>query len=592
MLKTEYSLFLGKTSEQFFSGFLTESNFFIVVEIEGASNEAGSLFLSLIRETVKNSEIRNLLSFESIIANALQKANLPLGVSLAAGYTQGEAAFLKTFGEGVIYLRRDKDIALLINGNNYASGHIQKDDVFLLATSRFLSLLPVKDHLKKILISTDVFSVVDGIYEHLGNKDDAGVTALFISPVEHIEGNINRRANQEVVIEEGENEQSMTAKGQLSTSPFNTYLNRTTAGLDGGKKRVMTIGIVIVVFAVLIWSVILGYQRRTAAEMEKKLITTNENVIAKLDKAQDVYSTNPSQSVELITDARKEVKTLEGEVGKEKREDIKKLNTLIDTKEEEITKKESKKAEEFYDLSVDTKNAKAQKIYLNGEDAVLLDKGSKIMYVLSLAKKSLSKRTASEASEATLAAYYQGNVFFFIKNKGVFTVAQGNKIKKVIDTDKDWGSIVDMKVYSGNVYLLDVDKNDVYKYLVAGSSYSEKQSYFKANKDVESANSIAIDSALYVGLPDDILKYNGGLPTDFTTRYPEVDVEIEKIYTDENVDKVFVWDKNSGAVYILGKTGEYDQQIRSSIMKTATDFVARNDGLYFLSGAKLYKVTL
>jgi hypothetical protein len=103
---------------------------------------------------------------------------------------------------------------------------------------------------------------------------------------------------------------------------------------------------------------------------------------------------------------------------------------------------------------------------------------------------------------------------------------------------------------------------------------------------------MAIDSAVYVDFPDKVLKFNGGLPTDFNTKYPDTNVSVEKTFTTDSLQKVYVWDKDNGLVYILGKTGEYEQQVSSSIMKTASDFAASESSIYFLSGSKIYKVSI
>ena len=45
---------------------------------------------------------------------------------------------------------------------------------------------------------------------------------------------------------------------------------------------------------------------------------------------------------------------------------------------------------------------------------------------------------------------------------------------RIIEDDSEWGNIIDLNVYNGNIYLLDSEKDEVYKYLVAEKGYSEK----------------------------------------------------------------------------------------------------------------------
>ncbi len=590
MLRNEFSLFLGKSSDLLFSGFLTDNNFYMIVEIEKTSKETGNFFLALIKEKIRDVHITNLQIFEDIIANSLQTAKLPATLSLAAGYVKNDIAFLKTIGEGKIFLKREKNFAEIINGDRHASGNVVVDDMYIFGTSRFVSLFSSKESFKKIILATDVFTVVDSIYEEINDQSDDGVITLFLTPIEESEENHSSRIEETIVETGTETEISTSSKLKRSFFKLPSFLQKTETD-PGSKKRILTIAVVIILFGILIWSVALGYVRRTEATMKSKVDTTKQSIVSKLNQAQDSFSSNPSHALELLADARKEYKLLETELGSQKKEELDSINKLITEKENSVVKKEAKHSDEFYDLSVDTKDAKSSYMYTNNEITALLDKHKKTVYILSLANRSLEKRVADEFQDASLVAYYEKEVYLFIRKKGIFTVTGDNKVKKIIDADKDWGSIKDLQIFNGNIYLLDSDKNDVYKYLVADGGYSNKQSYFKSEKQLKDADTMVIDSSLYINVQDSILKYNGGLKTDFSTVYPTGNVLIKKVYTSEKEEKVYVWNKEQGVVYILSKNGEYERQIQSDIMKKADDFAVYDKIMYFLSESKIYKIT-
>jgi cytoskeletal protein RodZ len=584
MLKPEYSLFLGKADETIFSGFVSENGVFLIVESEGTPNEAGIAFLNRIKGALLSKTIVHLADFENIITESVRAANLPLSVALSACYLHENIAYLVTLGEGTLYLKREKEFVNIIHGSENASGPISKDDMYVLATKSFTSLFSSDAQLKKIALKNDVFTVVDSIYEEIGEKKDNGITALFLSPLEAPEAQAEV-PSQVVTVEEGGDAAVLSVRQKPK---FNLSLKVP----GGGSKRILTVAVVVIIFGILIWSVILGYHRRTETELSQKVQTAKEKITSDLDQAANIYSNDSTHAVELITDAKTQLKQLQDAVGTQKKEDVDKLSQFIDQREAQITKKEEKTATEFYDLSVDTKNATAQHFVVNGDIAIMPDNSAKTVYILSLSKKSLNKRISSEVSQASLFSYANDLVYMFIKDKGIYTLSDGNKAKKVVDTDKDWGDIVDMQLYNGNIYLLDAGRNEIYKYLANDSGFSSKQSYFKSNVDIRSATSFAIDSAVYISQPDSVLKFNGGLPTDLKTTYPTGSVSVQKVFTSEDLQKVFVWDKDAGTIFILGKTGEYDQQVQSPTMKTATDFAASDTNLYFLSGSKLYTIQL
>ena len=87
--------------------------------------------------------------------------------------------------------------------------------------------------------------------------------------------------------------------------------------------------------------------------------------------------------------------------------------------------------------------------------------------------------------------------------------------------DRDWGTLDDFWMYSGNIYMLDSAKNDIHKYLVAEEGYSEKRSYFGEGESpgLTSATAIAIDASLYIANSDKAQKFTSGVRSPF-----EVDV--------------------------------------------------------------------
>jgi hypothetical protein len=174
----------------------------------------------------------------------------------------------------------------------------------------------------------------------------------------------------------------------------------------------------------------------------------------------------------------------------------------------------------------------------------------------------------------------------------VVTAPSEGKVKKVIENDQ-WSKVVAIAVFNKNIYLLDQAADRIYKYTPTEGGYSKKEAYIKSgNADLSGATSLAIDGAVYVGGGDSIVKYLAGAPEDFPATFPEKNIAITKIFTAEDVDKVYAWDKSHGAIYVLGKSGIYERQVSAAILKNGTDFVVYKDKAYILAGAKIYTVSL
>jgi len=222
----------------------------------------------------------------------------------------------------------------------------------------------------------------------------------------------------------------------------------------------------------------------------------------------------------------------------------------------------------------------------------ILDITHKKVYLLDLDKKSLIQYTDPQLADATDVALYNEEVFFFSPTKGVFKFTAENKARVMIKTDTKWKQIDDIEIFNGNIYLLDSEGSDIYKYLVTESGYSERASYFTGDKpsSLEKGADLTIDSAIYIASGDVVLKYLRGLPDPFDTIYPEKTPTLSGIYTTEDIEQMYVWDAKGGAVYVLGKDGEYMRQIASSIIGKAKDIFIYEDNVYVFDGKKLYSI--
>ncbi len=355
----------------------------------------------------------------------------------------------------------------------------------------------------------------------------------------------------------------------------------------------MTIGLVILIIIVLFWSVGLGVTRRQEGQANEKIKKSKELITQKLDQAEEVAFLNLSRAQVLINEAKTELGSLKKEVG-DKRKEIEEINNLIKEKENKIVKKEDKKFLEFFDLTIDKKEAKGTKFYLNDDVLAILDKDQGIIYLLSLTKKSLEKVSSLEIKSSNLIASYQENTFFYVPTKGVYKINKDNKAKIVINFDKDWGKIGDMTIYNGNIYLLDKEKNKIYKYMAGVEEYGSRNDYLKSDESIslKDATSMMIDSSLYVGFPDYTAKFTAGVRETFKTSFPDENFSLNKVITSKDLEKVYSWDKNNSSLYILGKNGTYERQVQSSILAKGEDVVVYDNIAYILIKEKIYEVNL
>lgn len=541
MLSYKTTIYQEEKKSKGYCGSIVQNNFFFLLEIEdGISHEQGEELIKQIKEVMAQTLIVGLSDFDAFFSEIIKTKNIPIHFSIAASFLKDNILYLKTSGRGKIVIRRKDQVATLISGDKSASGYVEKDDLFILTTFNF-----------------DDRRIDDSVDQPTALLIDFKSEEIPYQTEEQFEEEHKQR--------------------------FDYYLKFS-------QKRTITFSVVVLLFIILIWSVVLGYNRRISSEAQKKISLSRDLITEKLNSASEVTSLNMNRALVLLSESRAEYEKLKKEYKNNKT--LSEIEKLISEKENKILKKEKANYSEFYDLTIDDKTAKGDKLYLEGDSLSILDKIGGRIYYLSLEKKSLTKDQASEIKKATLTASYEDSRYFYIPQYGVYQADDKGKVKKVIDNDKDWGVITDFWVFNSNIYLLDTGKDEIFKYLNTGDGFGAKNSYFASGQavDLSWAKSLAIDASLYLGGGNSIIKFTSGLRDGFKLSLPQADFSFTKVFTTKNLDEVYAWDKGQGVVYVMDKDGEFISQISSDILSKGTDIVVYNKLIYVLLNNKIFKI--
>lgn len=569
MLKPFCATYHTLKPEIFVRSFIS-NNVFMSVEVKSSLDEILVKNIDLFFKKITFSTIDKIADLENLVYDGLKEFNLPTSISVSLGYVRENIFYLKTIGDGMIFIKRQNNFVRLIESDNCATGYIKEDDLFIFTVTDFVHSIKGEKEIKKYLTKTNPHEIVESINTKTNPQDREGI-AFFVS------------FNKEREIASTDFQEEMEPLTLIKPNENNPK----------SKKKTITFVIVIIIFVILVWSVGLGYSRRLEAGRVEKIKKSEDLIKQKLDQAIEVAFINLPRSKALIAESRDELASLTKSLGTAKTDDLKRIADLINEKENGILKKDEKMPTEFYDLALEGKNIQTLKMTLYGDNLTVLSNEGKI-YVLSLSKKSLETKTYPEIKKAQSLASYESVIFFYIPGGGIYKI-DNDKLKKVINNDSEWGNILDFTVYNANLYLLDQSKHDIYKYMSGDNdNYSEKQSYFGTGESsiLNNPNSLSIDQSIYVGQSDKISKFTSGARDDFNTTYPEDNISIIKVYTARDLDKVYVWDKNKGSVYVLGKNGMYEKQITSTAFNKANDLVVYKDSIFILLGTKIYQIGL
>lgn len=160
-------------------------------------------------------------------------------------------------------------------------------------------------------------------------------------------------------------------------------------------------------------------------------------------------------------------------------------------------------------------------------------------------------------------------------------------------------AINDFNVFgTSRLYVLDPKNNQVYKVSKTDDNYTGGKNWMTdSDIDLRNAVSMAVESAIFV-LNDsgEIIRLYGGTQ-DKTWVADELSPNLEratKIFTDENVNNLYVLDPANRRLVVLDKNGKLTAQYTSDKWSDLKDMVIdeTNKTAYLLSGAEVFQVEL
>ncbi len=563
-MHTTYSVYLGKEQQNGFTGFHSEKNFFCVVEIfDGYSLEQGEDLMSALAQA-GSAAFDSLVGFDAAISSALRRHNFPLDTSVAVGYFNNDVLYLKTVGSGEVYIHRGRATERILFGNTMASGKCKKNDTYIFTTSFFTQSLKGVQRLKNCFSSHHTLEEYpDYIKSQINNEDDTGAVALIVRTDDTVP------ATPVAYPDDGFGRPTFVRSAKLKFSFIPV-------------KRPVITTILVLCVGILLWNIASGFVMR-----KEDVTTQNFDKVSALISEMEAAKEDIPKALDLASQAKAELKLAK------KSESVDELAARIQSLEDEILVREKKEPSLFYDLSIENKNAKGSKVTVSGEMAYIFDETGNV-YILSLEKKSLEKRSYTKSfSKNAVVAGYEEKVYVLDPIIGIIEFTKGNKNKVVIKPDDAWKDVGGMHIYNGNIYILEREYGDIYKYLVFSEGFGDKASYFKGLYDIiENTSTFAIDSSVYVSNSSGITKYTSGLKDAIEFDFPQDNVTITKVLAHTNEDELIVWDKSQGVVFMFTKEGGYQKQVIHEQLKKAADIELFNKQLIILTGKTISKIDL
>ena len=141
------------------------------------------------------------------------------------------------------------------------------------------------------------------------------------------------------------------------------------------------------------------------------------------------------------------------------------------------------------------------------------------------------------------------------------------KAQLASDPNKNWEKAVALNAYTNNIYLLDPESGEVWKHSELDNGFSEGADYLNTkNVSLKNGVDLTIDGNIYILNKDaTVAKFTrGSFDQDFKiqpipTPYDKIS-DPRSIFTDQDTNYIYIFDKSGNRIIRFDKTGEYSTQ--------------------------------
>jgi len=580
-----------------------------VIKIEpGASDSEaidlpsfGKEVISRLHEEYYTSAENSILEKLKKTLEKIQKEFGEIKLEIVAGAVWNGVLYLSILNRGKTALLRERTLVTILEGKGElvtASGFWQGNDLFVLGTERFFQSVP-QEILTTNLINKDPEAAIEALGPVIhGREDDGGAAAV-----------IAKLGREETPKEEKLGKFLTSLVGQRLFSVF-LVLEKTLARLKSWfrgilarprpvylpqgkkkeeKKQRMMLTIAVILTVLLLISIILGWRKKRKEEEVRRFNQFWEEIKYKYEQGKELVELNPLRARELLKESRQLVKERKDDFTP-KNWQYKRLVEVEGEIEGEMMKVlreyELTEVPVFLDFELVKRGLKGIDLDFWEKRMVVLGEDGTVV-TIDLNKKAEIKGLVEGGKLVT----FWGEKAFILGEK---IVEVGNKT----EIKKEWREVVGFEAFAGNLYLLDKEKNKVWKYPVIESGFGAGRSWFGPGiePDLTEAVDISIDGDIWILLGNgEILKFSVGIPQAFgVTGLDQKLNHPTAFYTDEGCKKIYVLDKGNKRIVVLRKSGEYDSQYIWEGMESVSDIVVSESEkkMLLLSGEKLYEIEI
>ena len=367
-------------------------------------------------------------------------------------------------------------------------------------------------------------------------------------------------------------------------------------------KRLVLLGSMVMLL--FVGFVFFGKEYEKIWDSELAALEEKKRVLPELElqfsNAQDSLERNLIRAQKALADLKVKVETLSDGVKGDP--EIVDLKQRVDEAYSKATRTyEIAGIETFYDMSSVSPGATGSKMSLFGDALYVAELKQSVVYRIDAQTRAARILLGGEdMGQSLVDVFGDANGVYALSNGGIFTLGKmDSEVKKLAKAFEGWGKVGDLEVFGGNLYVLDTEKSQIWKYNSNDGLYGFPNNYLAAGAsyDLKAATDMVIDGYIWVGLSyGRVLKFASGTVASFTLETLAEPIQsLRSIFVDAELPYMLVLDDVGGRLVVYSKeTGGYIAQYLHKELKMSNDFVYDPESrkVIVLKGSMLYSFFL
>ncbi len=586
---------VGPTDDTHWGQVLILPNAYGVIEVfdlDGAARDIGLRLLSTLSDQLAEPVV-SLIDVETCVQRVVD----PKLTSLIVLVPVGVVAYLVCKDSGAVYLKRDGRIARLLANTGSVSGKLVVGDTLLVMTKRFVETIGEAE-IALIFDHEDPKTISEKLTVQLSRSESAAGAAGLVFGV------------RSLMPMEGEESVSMVPKKALAgrvgrmihkTMPKATHFWHTVRD-RARRKNSAILAIAIFSFILFIGSVLLGVKKQLRLRVDTQIVGAMIEAQHAFNEGVALLDLNSVKGRERLSQAKRILDPLAATVSAKTKtgRHIVALSKEVDSRLSLAMQVHRGEPQLFYDTGLLKKGAVASSVALVSERMALLDASGKTVFFLNLVSKNGQIVAGGEQFSGSRFVAMQGDKVYVLVADGIHMIRTEDKKTEplIVKRDSEWGSIADLVAYGGNLYLLDLARGRIWKYVSTGAGFSERREYLNPDTlpDFTWATTMVIDGSVWLGTNEGkILRFTQGQEQTFLPKgvAPPLGRDLA-VYTSDEASRVYILDRENKRVVMLEKDGTYlSQYVWEGAIKP-TQFVVSEilKTIFLLYDGKVYNLEL